>query len=144
MFTLSTLPKTVHKHSRRIGRGIGSGKGKNAGHGHKGQIKRNGGTNARVGFEGGHRSLIMRMPKLRGYNNKGKNNWDLYTTTISALDRYFDDGATVNLISLMEKGMVNNKIKRVRVIATGTTTKKFTFGEECYLTAGAKTALVAA
>jgi large subunit ribosomal protein L15 len=136
MFTLSNLPKTVTKRARRIGRGIGSGKGKNAGHGHKGQIKRSGGRKAPVGFEGGQTSMLQRTPKYRGYNNPGKANLDLVVLNTGVLDRFFDDGATIDVETLSEKGLTNKFTGRVRIIKKGDTKKKFTFGEEVYLTKG--------
>jgi large subunit ribosomal protein L15 len=138
MFTLSNLPKTVTKQSRRIGRGPGSSKGKNSGHGHKGQLKRKAGKRLHVGFEGGQASLIKRIPKYRGYNNKGKLNLDLVILTTGVMDRFFDEGATVNLASLLEKSLVTSKTKRIRIIKKGDCKKKFTFGDEVYLTKGAQ------
>jgi large subunit ribosomal protein L15 len=139
MLTLSNLPKTVIKQSRRIGRGIGSGKGKNAGHGHKGQIKRNGGRKATVGFEGGHASLIKRIPKYRGYNNPGRLNLDMVTLNTGVIARFFDNGEMVNIASLLSKDLANKHTKKVRIIKKGDVqNKKFSFGEEVYLTKGAK------
>lgn len=145
MFTLSNLPKSVLKQSRRIGRGMGSSKGKNAGHGHKGQIKRNGGKRLHVGFEGGQASLIKRIPKYRGYNNTGKRNWDLSILTTGVIARYFDNGSMINQITLLEKGLIGNKINRIRIIKNGEAdNKKYTFGEEVYLTKGAQEVLIQA
>jgi large subunit ribosomal protein L15 len=138
MFSLSNLPKTVGKTSRRIGRGIGSGKGKNAGHGHKGQIKRSGGRKAPVGFEGGQASLIKRIPKYRGYNNNGKLNRDLYVLNTGVLDKFFESGDLVNVETLFAKGLLTDKIERVRIVLKGETKKTFKFGEEVYLTKGVK------
>jgi ribosomal protein L15 len=139
MLTLSNLPKTVIKQSRRIGRGIGSGKGKNSGHGHKGQIKRNGGRKATVGFEGGHASLIKRIPKYRGYNNTGKKNWDLVILTTASIARNFESNDLINLEKLLQKDLVKPKTKRVRIIKNGDSEGKiFTFSDEVYLTKGAK------
>ena len=136
MFTLSNLPKTVMTKARRVGRGPGSGKGKNAGHGHKGQIKRSGGRKAAVGFEGGQTSLIQRTPKYRGYNNRGKANLDMIVLNTGVLDRFFENGATVNVETLLAKGLANGHTNRVRIIKKGDTKKKFIFGEEVYLTKG--------
>jgi large subunit ribosomal protein L15 len=115
---------------------MGSGKGKNAGHGHKGQIKRNGGRKSAVGFEGGQTSMLQRTPKYRGYNNKGKANLDMAVLNTGVLNRFFDNGATVNVETLYEKGLVSDKINRVRIVLKGETDKKFVFGEEVYLTKG--------
>ncbi len=137
-FTLSNLPKTVTKNSRRLGRGPGSGKGKNAGHGHKGQIKRGGGSHAAVGFEGGQQPLVRRLPKYRGYNNKGKLNLDQVTLPISVIDENYETGATISVLNLIEKGLAKVKVTKARIILSGTTTKKFNFSEEVYITKGVK------
>jgi large subunit ribosomal protein L15 len=137
-FTLSSLPKTVTKTSRRIGRGPGSGKGKNAGHGHKGQIKRSGGRKAPVGFEGGQQPLVRRLPKYKGYNNKGKLNLDQVTLPISVIDSNYESGSTVSVLNLIEKGLAKVKVTKARIILSGTTAKKFQFSEEIYITKGVK------
>jgi large subunit ribosomal protein L15 len=138
MFTLSNLPKTVAKPNRRIGRGIGSGKGKNAGHGHKGQLKRKAGKRLHVGFEGGQASLIKRIPKYRGYNNTGKRNRDLEVLNSGILAKFFENGETVSCETLLSKNLITDKINRVRIVKKGDSmNKKFVFGEEVYLTKGA-------
>jgi large subunit ribosomal protein L15 len=137
-FTLSSLPKTVTKTSRRLGRGPGSGKGKNSGHGHKGQIKRGGGRKAPVGFEGGQQPLVRRLPKYKGYNNKGKLNLDQVTLPISVIDSNYESGETVSVLNLIEKGLAKVKVTKARIILSGTTTKKFQFSEEIYITKGVK------
>lgn len=138
MFTLSNLPKTVTKSSRRVGRGPGSGRGKNAGHGHKGQLKRKAGKRLHVGFEGGQASLIMRIPKYRGYNNNGKSNRDMVVLNTGVLARFFESGDTINCETLMAKDLIGGKINRIRIVKKGDAmNKKYVFGDEIYLTKGA-------
>ena len=109
------------KSSKRIGRGHGSGWGKTAGKGHKGQKARSGGS-IRPGFEGGQMPLQRRVPK-RGFNN-------IFAKTIvginvSALNA-FEDGAEVTAQALIEKGIVKNACDGIKVLGNGTLTKKLT------------------
>jgi large subunit ribosomal protein L15 len=107
-------PAAGAKHAkRRVGRGIGSGLGKTAGRGHKGQKSRAGGYH-KVGFEGGQMPLQRRLPK-RGFKSRtGKFNGQI---TLDALQRL---GATeVDLLSLKQAGLVGEMIKTVKVILSG-------------------------
>ncbi|MDP4179741.1 MAG: 50S ribosomal protein L15 [Bacillota bacterium] len=121
LFDLVPAPgsKTV---SKRKGRGPGSGNGKTAGKGHKGQNARAGGG-VRPGFEGGQMPLYRRLPK-RGFNNK-----DFATVysevNVSDLD-VFDNGATVTLEDLQEKGLVKKVNDGVAILGNGELTKKLT------------------
>ena len=114
-------PAAGSKHSDafRVGRGHGSGNGKTAGRGQKGQKSRSGGK-VRVGFEGGQMPLYRRLPK-RGFKNR--NSKDIVSINISALDK-FEDGATVDVAALMEAGIVKNPRDGVKILGNGEITKK--------------------
>ena len=118
---LSNLqPAAGSKHSDnfRRGRGHGSGNGKTAGKGHKGQKARSGAP--RIGFEGRQMPLYRRLPK-RGFKNR--NSKDIVSINISALDK-FEDGATVDVAALMEAGIVKNPRDGVKILGNGEITKK--------------------
>ena len=102
----------------RRGRGHGSGNGKTAGKGHKGQKARSGAT--RIGFEGGQMPLYRRLPK-RGFHNR--NTKIIVTINLDTLNR-FEDGAEVTVESLMEMGIVKNPRDGVKVLGNGELTKK--------------------
>ena len=104
----------------RRGRGHGSGNGKTAGKGHKGQKARSGAP--RPGFEGGQMPLFRRIPK-RGF--KCRNTKDIITINVSDLNR-FEDNATVTVESLQEVGLVKNPRDGVKVLGNGELTKKLT------------------
>ena len=105
----------------RKGRGNGSGNGKTAGRGHKGQWARSGGG-VRIGFEGGQMPLSRRLPK-RGFNNIFAER--LEAINVSALNK-FEDGATVNVCDLLEKGILSKCEYGVKVLGNGEITKKLT------------------
>ena len=102
----------------RRGRGHGSGNGKTAGKGHKGQKARSGAP--RPGFEGGQLPLYRRLPK-RGFTNI--NSKDIVTISVSCLN-VFDDGAEVTVAALMEKGIIKNPKDGVKILGNGELTKK--------------------
>lgn len=102
----------------RRGRGHGSGNGKTAGKGHKGQKARSG--SPRIGFEGGQMPLYRRIPK-RGFNNR--NTREIIAINVSMLNR-FEDGAEVTVASLMEIGIINNPKDGVKILGNGELTKK--------------------
>ncbi len=104
----------------RRGRGHGSGNGKTAGKGHKGQKARSGGT--RPGFEGGQMPLYRRIPK-RGFTNI--NTKDIVAINISALE-VFDNDAVVSVDTLIEKGIIKNPRDGVKILGKGELTKKLT------------------
>ena len=106
---------------RRIGRGIGSGLGKTAGKGHKGQKARSGGG-TRPGFEGGQMPLYRRIPK-RGFTCR--NSKTIVGINVSALER-FEDGAVVSVETLVETGVVSNPKDGVKILGNGELTKKLT------------------
>ena len=118
---LSNLrPAEGSKHSDnfRRGRGHGSGNGKTAGKGHKGQKARSGAP--RPGFEGGQMPLYRRIPK-RGF--KCRNSKEIVGINLSALER-FEDGAEVSVEALMEAGIVKNPQDGVKILGNGELTKK--------------------
>ena len=103
----------------RKGRGVGSGNGKTAGRGHKGQWARSGGG-VRVGFEGGQMPLARRLPK-RGFHNIFAK--PLESINVSALEK-FEDGTTVTVQDLLDKGVLSKCQYGVKVLGNGTLTKK--------------------
>jgi large subunit ribosomal protein L15 len=120
---LSNLrPADGSKHSDnfRRGRGHGSGNGKTAGKGHKGQKARSGAP--RAGFEGGQMPLYRRIPK-RGFKNR--NTLDIVAINVSALEA-FENGAVVDVDALIEKGIVKNPRDGVKILGNGELTKKLT------------------
>ena len=122
----------------RKGRGYGSGNGKTAGRGHKGQWARSGGG-VRVGFEGGQMPLVRRLPK-RGFNNIFAK--PLEAINVSALEK-FEDGATVTVNELLEAGVLSKCEYGVKILGNGTITKKLTV-EATAFSASAKEKIVAA
>jgi len=131
-------PADGAKHAkRRVGRGIGSGLGKTAGRGHKGQKSRAGGYH-KVGFEGGQMPLQRRLPK-RGFKSQLlKFNAEITLTTLEVLG-----AAEVDLLSLKQAGLVPEIAKVVKVIKTGELTKAVKLNG-IGATAGAKAAIEAA
>ncbi|MBR3104651.1 MAG: 50S ribosomal protein L15 [Lachnospiraceae bacterium] len=120
---LSNLrPADGSKHSDnfRRGRGHGSGNGKTAGKGHKGQKARSGAP--RIGFEGGQMPLYRRIPK-RGFKNR--NTLDIVSINVSRLE-VFENGDTVTVESLIEKGIIKNSRDGVKILGNGEITKKLT------------------
>ena len=105
----------------RKGRGAGSGNGKTAGKGHKGQNARSGGG-VRPGFEGGQLPLYRRLPK-RGFNNIFAKHYAI--VNVNALD-VFENGAVVNAEALIEKGIIKKALDGVKVLGRGEVTKKVT------------------
>ena len=105
----------------RKGRGPGSGNGKTAGKGHKGQNARSGGG-VRPGFEGGQIPLYRKLPK-RGFNNKFAKHYAI--VNVSDLNM-FNDGDTINLAVLMEAGLVTKALDGLKVLGNGEITKKIT------------------
>ena len=118
---LSNLkPAEGSKHSDnfRRGRGHGSGNGKTAGKGHKGQKARSGAP--RPGFEGGQMPLYRRLPK-RGFTNR--NSKEIVGINVDALNR-FEDGAEVSIVTLVQAGVVSNPKDGVKILGNGELTKK--------------------
>ena len=117
---LSPAPGSTHV-GKRKGLGIGTGNGKTAGRGHKGQKARSGGG-VRVGFEGGQMPLARRIPK-RGFNNIFAK--PLEVINLTSMNK-FEDGATVNVSDLLEKGILSKCEYGVKVLGNGSLTKKLT------------------
>ena len=110
------------KEAYRKGRGHGSGNGKTAGRGHKGQKARSGGG-TRIGFEGGQMPLARRIPK-RGFNNIFAK--AVAAVNLSTLNRKFEDGATVDIEALVNAGVVKNGFDAVKILGNGKLDKKLT------------------
>ena len=107
-----------HNDNFRRGRGHGSGNGKTAGKGHKGQKARSGAP--RIGFEGGQMPLYRRLPK-RGFTNR--NSKDIVAINISELER-FRSGSTVTIEKMVESGLIKNTRDGVKILGNGEFTKK--------------------
>jgi large subunit ribosomal protein L15 len=134
----SIKPAEGSKHAaRRVGRGIGSGLGKTAGRGHKGQKSRSGGYH-KVGFEGGQMPLQRRLPKRGFKSHLLKYNAEITLTTLSRLDL-----AEVDVLTLKQAGLVSQMAKVVKVIKSGELAKAVKL-TGIGATAGAKAAIEAA
>ena len=123
---LSPAPGST-KERKRIGRGAGSGQGKTAGKGHKGQ-KARAGRGMRPGFEGGQMPLYRRLPK-RGF--KCINSKTIVGINVSALE-VFDNDAVVSVETLLEKGIVKNPRDGVKILGNGELTKKLTVQADAF------------
>jgi large subunit ribosomal protein L15 len=136
---LNTIkPAAGAKHAkRRVGRGIGSGLGKTAGRGHKGQKSRAGGYH-KVGFEGGQMPMQRRLPK-RGFKSQQiKFNADVTLTDLNTLA-----AGEVDLATLKQAGLVGELVRKVKVVKTGELTKALVL-KSINATAGARQAIEAA
>jgi large subunit ribosomal protein L15 len=111
---------STHSANFRVGRGHGSGNGKTAGKGHKGQKARSGAP--RPGFEGGQMPLYRRLPK-RGFTNR--NTKEIVGINVSELNR-FEDEAVVTIEALVESGVIKNPRDGVKILGNGELTKKLT------------------
>lgn len=111
---------STHSKNFRVGRGHGSGNGKTAGKGTKGQLARSGAP--RPGFEGGQMPLYRRLPK-RGFTNR--NTPDIVAINVSELNR-FEDGAVVTPEALLESGAISRAGDGVKILGNGELTKKLT------------------
>lgn len=110
------------KERKRIGRGAGSGQGKTAGKGHKGQ-KARAGRGMRPGFEGGQMPLQRRVPK-RGFNNIFATEYAI--VNLGTLEEKFENGAVINAESLINAGIIKKALDGVKVLGNGEVTKAFT------------------
>ena len=126
------------KERKRVGRGIGSGNGKTAGRGHKGQNARSGGG-VRPGFEGGQTPLFRRLPK-RGFTNINRKEYAI--VNLDTLNR-FEDGTEVTPELLIETGVVSNVKAGIKILGNGTVEKKLTVKAHKF-SAAAKEAIEAA
>jgi large subunit ribosomal protein L15 len=114
---------------KRVGRGLGSGKGRYSGRGIKGQKSRSGSHKMRAGFEGGQMPLYMRIGKQRGATSKDAMPIGPFRTftqpvNLRELERVFADGDTVNVESLVEKGLIKNTRADVKILGHGELKKK--------------------
>lgn len=133
------------KERKRLGRGIGSGQGKTAGKGHKGQNARSGGG-VRLGFEGGQTPLFRRLPK-RGFTNINRKEYAV--VNLDALN-VFEEGTEVTPELLIETGLVKKELAGVKVLAKGSLNKKLTVkahkfssaAEEAIKAAGGQTEVI--
>src|SRR4029453_11768712 len=130
--SLSNLKLAQPRRARkRVGRGLGSGKGRYSGRGIKGQKARAGSHKMRPGFEGGQMPIYMRLGKQRGPYSKdampvGPHRTSTIPINLRDLDRVFDDGSEVTLEALIEKGLIKNTRTDVKILGQGDLTKKLT------------------
>lgn len=117
---LRPAPGSVKKR-KRVGRGPGSGHGKTSTRGHKGRKARSGGSSP-PGYEGGQMPLQRRLPK-RGFRNPGRRSFAV--VNLSELEKRFDAGATVDVASLVESGLVRKGVE-VKILGTGSLSKALT------------------
>jgi large subunit ribosomal protein L15 len=128
---LSNLqPAAPRKNRKRVGRGLGSGKGRYSGRGIKGQKSRSGSHKMRAGFEGGQMPIYMRLPKQRGPYSKdampvGPHRTSTVPVNVSQLER-FDAGAEITVETLVEAGIIKNSRTDVKILGMGDLTKKLT------------------
>jgi len=128
--SLHTLkPAQPRKARKRVGRGLGSGKGRYSGRGIKGQKARSGSHKMRPGFEGGQMPIYMRLGKQRGPYSKdampvGPHRTETVPVNLRDLDRVFDDGAEVTLEAMIEKGLVKSSRTDVKILGQGELEKK--------------------
>ena len=114
--TLNSLSNEgTSQNRKRVGRGIGSGTGKTAGRGHKGQKSRTGGG-VRAGFEGGQMPLHMRLPKLKGFTSPNTKVYQV--VNVAAIEKLFPEGGTIGVADLVASGAVR-KGELVKVLGLG-------------------------
>jgi large subunit ribosomal protein L15 len=124
-------PAQQRKARKRVGRGLGSGKGRYSGRGIKGQKARSGSHKLPAGFEGGQMPIDMRLPKLRGNTSADAMPIGPFRTTtvpvnVRDLDARFENGADVTLDALVEQGLIKNTRTDVKVLGQGELRKKLT------------------
>jgi large subunit ribosomal protein L15 len=130
--TLSNLkPAQKRRARKRVGRGLGSGKGRYSGRGIKGQKSRAGSHKMRAGFEGGQMPIYMRLGKQRGPYSKdampmGPHRTSTVPVNVRDLERVFDDGSEVTLEALIDKGLIKNTKTDVKILGQGDLKKKLT------------------
>ena len=122
-------PAQKRKTRKRVGRGMGSGKGRYSGRGIKGQKSRSGSHTMRPGFEGGQMPIYMRLGKKRGPYSKdampvGPHRTHTVAVNVRDLERVFDDGADVSVDALVEKGLIKNTRTDVKILCEGDLQKK--------------------
>ncbi len=118
-------PEGIKKKGKRVGRGIGSGKGKTCGKGHKGAKARSGGGTYNPGFEGGQMPLMRRIPK-RGFTNKFKKEWALINVGVLETVASVKDGGVVDKDFLIKNNLLRKKRFPVKVLGKGELKKSIT------------------
>ena len=126
---LNTLTSKAFKHKKRLGRGIGSGKGKTSGRGHKGQKSRSG--VAINSFEGGQMPLYRRLPK-RGFNPINSNKKTIATINLSKIQSFVTSKKIgslnkINLENLQKSSLINKKYDKLKLLGSGEIKEKFDF-----------------
>ena len=127
---LSNLkPAQPRKDRKRVGRGLGSGKGRYSGRGIKGQKSRSGSNKMRPGFEGGQNPIYMRLGKQRGPYSRdampmGPHRTSTVPVNVAALEERFDAGAEVTVEALIERGLIRNSRTDVKLLGNGDLSKK--------------------
>ena len=111
------------KKAKRVGRGYGSKRGGKSGRGQKGHKSRTG-FSIQSQFEGGQTSFIQKVPKLKGFKNPSKVTFQV--VNLSDLEKSFDNGQEITLVSLAEKNLIRKKSLPVKLLAVGSVSKKFT------------------
>jgi large subunit ribosomal protein L15 len=140
--SLSNLkPAQARKARKRVGRGLGSGKGRYSGRGIKGQKARSGSHNMRPGFEGGQMPIYMRLGKQRGPYSKdampvGPHRTSTVPVNLRDLDRVFDDGSEVTLEAMIDKGLIKNTKTDVKVLGQGDLSKRLTVTAHAFSATG--------
>ena len=134
LHTLTNTPG-ARQRRKRVGRGCGSGMGKTSTRGHKGAGARKC-HKQKLMFEGGQMPLVRRLPK-RGFNNAAFNDGTL-AVNVSDLERKFEAGAEITVETLKKAGFSDNKQPKVKVLGSGTLTKKLTVKVPCSASAKAK------
>ena len=134
MIFLHQLSKIIQPTAKRIGRGKGSGKGKNAGRGEAGQRKR---TRIRVGFEGGQARLMKRLPFLRGKSFRGTGT-SAFAINLHDIDRAYTDGEVVSVKSLFDKGIATKKGESLKILASGSLSKKVRIASDVLISENAR------
>ncbi|MBD3296975.1 MAG: 50S ribosomal protein L15 [Candidatus Omnitrophica bacterium] len=117
-------PAKIKRNTKRVGRGIGSGRGKTSGRGHKGALSRAGGGYSE-GFEGGQMPLIRRVPK-RGFNNKWKKEWNVVNIGVLERSDVIGDGSVVDKKILADNRILRKKKLPLKVLGKGELKKKLT------------------
>lgn len=130
--------KGARTERRRVGRGIGSGLGKTAGRGHKGQHARAGQGRVKIGFEGGQMPLQRRLPKVGFRSKKSHESQQIFLYQLAALK-----GDQIDLAALREAGLVDKRAKRVKIVKKGEIGRALKLSG-VLATAGAKAAIEAA
>lgn len=138
MEKLIKAPEGANVKFKRLGRGRSSGKGKTSGRGHKGH-KQRAGSSIKLGFEGGQMSLIRRLPKYGFSNARFKNEFAI--VRLEQLEKTFDADASIELVTLIEKGLAGKNDALIKVVGTGELTKSLKLGKNIFVTQSARTAI---